>query len=164
MHLLSSRGTNFEKRIFPVIWFGVVGVLLCGSLTGIFKGNADFRSLLLPFGMAAFVFVIMKLWVWDLVDEVWDDNESLVVRNKGREVRIDLLNIKNVNHSTLSNPPRVELTLREPCAFGRTIAFVPPRKFPWIGDARVASELIERIDRRRQMVLARHAGGTLSGE
>ena len=53
----------------------------------------------------------------DLVDEVWDDGNALLVKNRGQEQRIALADIKNVNYSPFVNPPRVTLSLRRPTAF-----------------------------------------------
>ena len=111
MRQISSSGTVFYKRVFPAIWFGFIGLFFFGGLVGALKDGSGFVFLLLPLGMAAFGFIIMKIFVWDLVDEVWDDGDSLVVKNKGREARIDLRNIININHTTFTNPPSVSLTL-----------------------------------------------------
>ena len=37
--------------------------------------------------MMAFGFFIMKKLVFDLVDEVWDDGDTLLVKNRGQEER-----------------------------------------------------------------------------
>ena len=68
MTKISSSMTRFHKRVFPVIWFGILGVvvtvaLLAGAVT---EAPVFFIG---PIAMAAFGFVIMKKLVWDLVDE-----------------------------------------------------------------------------------------------
>ena len=62
--------------------------------------------------MIGFGYFIMKKLVFDLVDEVWDDGDALVVKNRGQEERIALADIKNVSYSPFVNPPRVTLSLR----------------------------------------------------
>jgi hypothetical protein len=151
MRLISSSGTFFYKRVFPAIWFGFIGLFFFGGLVGAIRDGGGFGFLLFPLGMAAFGFVIMRFFVWNLVDEVWDDGESLVVKNKGREARIDLLNIININHSSFTNPPSVSLTLRAPCEFGRIVKFSPPRKFLGFSEHPVVTELVQRLDRKRQI-------------
>ncbi len=150
MRLLSSSGTFFYKRIFPAIWFGFIGMFFFGALIGCIKEGDGFGFLLFPLGMAAFGFVIMKVFVWDLVDEVWDDGDSLVVKNGGFEARIDLLNIININHSSFTNPPSVTLTLRTPCELGEVVKFSPPKRFLGFRAHPLVAELIQRIDQKRQ--------------
>ena len=151
MRQISSSGTVFYKRGFPAIWFGFIGLFFFGGLVGALKDGSGFGFLLLPLGMAAVGFIIMKIFVWDLVDEVWDDGDSLVVKNKGREARIDLRNIININHTTFTNPPSVSLTLRAPCEFGRIVKFSPPRRFLGFSEHPVVTELVQRIDHKRQI-------------
>ncbi len=40
--------------------------------------------------MMGFGYFFMKNYILNLVDEVWDDGDALVVKNKGREQRIPL--------------------------------------------------------------------------
>lgn len=150
MRRLSSTGTFFYKRIFPAIWFGFLGLFFSGMLFAAIREGSGFGFLLFPLGMAAFGFFIMKVYVWNLVDEVWDEGDTLVVRNKGREVRIDLLNIININHTGFTNPPSVTLTLRAPCEFGRIVKFSPPRRLLGFSENPLVAELIRRIDQKRQ--------------
>ncbi len=151
MRQISSSATVFYKRVFPAMWFGFIGLIFFGGLVGALKDGRGFGFSLLPLGMAAFGFIIMKIFVWDLVDEVWDDGDSLVIRNNGREARIDLLNIININHTTFTNPPRVSLTLRAPCEFGRIVKFSPPKRFLGFSEHPVVAELVQRIDNKRQI-------------
>ena len=60
------------------------------------------------------------------VDEVCDDGDALVVKNRGQEQRIALADIKNVNYSPFVSPPRVTLSLRRPTVFGDQISFCAP--------------------------------------
>jgi hypothetical protein len=100
--------------------------------------------------MAVFGFFIMKKLVFDLVDEVWDDGNSLVVKNGGREQRIALTDIKNVSYSPFVNPPRATLSLRQPTVFGDQITFAAPVRFVPFSTSPIINDLIDRIDRARQ--------------
>ena len=101
--------------------------------------------------MAVFGYFIMKKLVWDLVDEVYDSGDYLLVKNHGSEVRIDLTNIMNVSATTLVNPRRIVLRLREPGKFGAEIAFSPAARFTLNPFAKnpVAEDSIVRVDRAR---------------
>ena len=151
MRLISSKGTFFSKRVFPVVWFGFLACFVLTSvITAPGKKPVALPFLALPAVMAIFGFIIMKLLVFDLADSVWDDGDALVVKNKGWEERIALANIINVS-SSMSNPPRITLTLREECRWGKVVVFSPPTEFfRFTRPSQVATDLIERIDRQRQ--------------
>lgn len=75
--------------------------------------------------MIAFGYILMRWLVFPLADEVWIDGVDMVVRNNGYEERFPVTNILHVKLSLFRNPERITLTLKEPCAFGRKIAFMP---------------------------------------
>jgi hypothetical protein len=109
-----------------------------------------FPFFVIPLVMMAFGFFIMKKLVFDLVDEVWDDGDTLLVKNRGQEERIVLSDIKNVNYSPYVNPPRVTLSLRRPTIFGEQISFgAPVRLIPFTTSPAIDG-LIDRIDAARQ--------------
>ena len=95
---------------------------------------------------------MVRMFVFDLVDEVWDDGNHLIVRNGKQEERIPLSTIMNVNYMR-ANPPRITLTLRKPCHFGNEITFSPVTRNMWFkpfSKNPIVQELIERIDAARQ--------------
>jgi hypothetical protein len=113
MRRISSRTTFFNKRIFPAIWIGFL--ILMAGLPFVFGHNQSTPSLsfvVMPAIMAVVGIFIMRKLVFDLVDEVWDDGDALLVKNRGEEERILLSDIKNVSYSPYMNPPRVTLSLR----------------------------------------------------
>lgn len=119
------------------------------------KQEVDIQFLIVPVLMAVFGYIIMKLLVFDLVDEVLDAGGTLIVKNNKQEDRVLLSNIINVNHSTFTNPPRITITLRQPCRFGKEIAFSPVVSFSLLNfsllwKSPIANELIERIDAVRR--------------
>ena len=132
-----------------MFFFGLLAFcFLATIITMISDGRAE---LLLPLfimaGMAVFGFFTMKKQLFDLVDKVWDDGDTLVIRNKGKEERIVLSNIMSVSGTRFTGPERITLTLREPCSFGKEIAFLPPfRRLPFFTRHPLVRELIERID------------------
>src|SRR5215470_7833381 len=153
MRRISSRATFWYKRIFPIIWFGVLALFIAG---GVFSSTFTNGTQLVPFivmpaVMAVIGYVIMKKLVFDLVDEVWDDGAALVVRDKGREDRIALSNIVNISYSPMVNPPRVTLTLRQPTNhFGTEINFSAPIRFVPFAKSELIEELIRRVDATRR--------------
>ncbi len=147
MHRLSSRATFWYKRIFPVAWFGILGLFIIVSLFGgVANTNSGVPFLLAPVVMIGFGFFMMKKLIFDLVDEVDEDGSGLIVRNGDRSDRIALSDVMNVNYSAYMSPPRVTLTLRKPSVFGDRVTFCAPLRFiPFATDPAV-DELIRRID------------------
>jgi hypothetical protein len=151
MQRISSRWTFFYKRIFPAIWFGFLCLfLIVQVVAGLRSGRfVAVPFLVVPAAMMAFGFFIMKKLIFDLVDEVRDDGDALVIKNRGDEVRVALTDIKNVNYSPFINPPRATLSLRKPTVFGEQITFCAPVRFIPFSANPVIGQLIDRVDRAR---------------
>jgi len=150
MKRLSSKTTFFYKRIFPIVWFGILIVVLCGGLIAGISGRGPALMLvLIPIFMAAFGYFIMKKLVWDLFDEVYDEGTTLLFRDRNKEVRVSLKDIKNVSYSTMTSPPRVTLSLRYRTELGGELSFSPPATWIPFKKNRDIEELIDRIDRAR---------------
>lgn len=155
MRRLSSRSTWFHKRIFPLIWFGMllipVYIALCVPAAQHGPGPA---FLLVPLVMGLVGWFVFRRVLGDLVDEVWDGGDHLLVKNRGQQEDIALDNVMNVSVSTMVNPPRITLRLRKPGRFGRDIAFTPPARFGLIATSHpLGDELIERVDAARLRVV-----------
>jgi hypothetical protein len=153
MRRISSRWTFFYKRVFPVFW---CGILILFVAVQVFKTgqSGDYPPLvpflIAPIIMLVFGFFFLRKFVFDLVDEVWDDGDTLLVRNRGQEERINLADIKNVSSSQLSSPPRITLSLRRPSLFGDQVTFCGPlRLLPFASNPAI-DDLVDRIDRARE--------------
>jgi len=152
--LITSRVTVWNKRAFPVLWFGTLAlVATIGVATGAVIKNP--MLLVLPCVMAAFGYFIMRKFLFDLVDEVFDRGDDLLVRNRGDEARIAIANIMNVNWVAFANPARITLPLREPCKLNgrlrKEVSFTPKMTFsfnPFRANA-IAEDLILKVDRVR---------------
>jgi len=94
--------------------------------------------------MAVFGYFLMRLLVFPLADEVWLDDEDVIVRKSGKVVRFPVHQIINVESSVLVNPARITLTLRERCELGREISFCPPQRLRIFSRHPIAEELIAR--------------------
>jgi hypothetical protein len=91
----------------------------------------------------------MKKLIWDLIDEVYDEGTSLLFKNKGKEVRVSLRDIKNVSYSTMTSPPRVTLSLRYKTGLGNELSFSPPASWIPFKKNEDIERLIDRIDKAR---------------
>ncbi len=151
MKKISSKWTQYNKKLFPAIWFGFLAVFL---VTSLFDGAAEASIVFVaaPLVMMVFGFFLMKKLVWDLVDEVYDAGDYLLVRNRGKEERINLANVINVNVSTMVNPPRITLRLEKPSRLGPEVAFSPDRALSLNPFAKnqIGEDLILRVDRARR--------------
>jgi hypothetical protein len=147
MRRVSSSMTFFYKRIFPVLWFGILGVSFIVALKD--------PIAVLPFALGvlalmAFGYFFMRRFIFDMLDEVLDDGDALILRNGGRRERVALSDIDSVSYSTAVNPPRVTLSLRRPTVFGEKVAFCAPlMSVPFI-KSEVVTNLIARIEQARR--------------
>jgi hypothetical protein len=152
MRRISSSMTFFYKRIFPFIWFGILlGVIAVSLLAGPQPDAASALPFLIaPLAMAFVGYILFKKLIFDLVDEVFDEGDSLLVRNGTQEEHIALSDIMNVNYAALVSPPRVTLSLRRPSSFGDKITFCAPVRFVPFATSPVIDEVIQRVDAARR--------------
>jgi len=151
MRRISSRITFYNKRVFPIIWFGILGIMVVAPILGRkTKGGPPAGFLFVPIIMAAFGYFIMKKLVFDLADAVFDDGNSLVVRFGNEEERIPLSDIINISYTNMSNPSRVTLTLRTPGRFGKEVSFSTLQQFMPFAKSPIVADLIERTDAARR--------------
>ncbi|MFH1230070.1 MAG: hypothetical protein V1709_01095 [Planctomycetota bacterium] len=145
----SKRNTFFNKKVFPVFWFGMIALFMFMAFPTV-KGDAIIPFFMAPIMMTVVGGLIMKLLIFDLVDEVWDRGDVLIIRNKKEEDIIPLANIMNISYTTFVNPPRVTLMLRQSCKFGKEVTFMPPLRWFNFTRSPIVDELIERVDRARK--------------
>lgn len=111
-----------------------------------------FIALVFGCTMIGMGYLVMKMLLFDLVDEVWDDGDHLVVKNGRQEDRIKFATIMNVSYMP-ARPDRITLTLREPCRFGKEVTFSPVPRSVFVNPFSknpIVQELIERVDRARR--------------
>ena len=111
--------------------------------------TADVMIFVVPVIMAVIGYFVMKNLIFDLIDEVYDEGSSLLFKNNGRTVRINLIDIKNVSYTVAVNPPRVTLSIRLKTEFGDELSFLPPASLIPFKKNPDITGLIDRIDRAR---------------
>jgi hypothetical protein len=152
MARLSSKATFFYKRIFPILF---VGILILFAAVPLLSGTAGggFQQLpfiIVPIVMLVIFYSLMKKLVFDLVDEVVDLGDALLVKNGDREDRIALSDIININYSPLVSPPRVTLSLRKASLFGNQVSFCAPLRFIPFASSPIIDGLVARVDAARR--------------
>src|ERR1700759_2562290 len=111
MTKLSSNATGFYKKGFPTLWFGLLGLTVVTLLAqGAFK-KAGAMVLVVPCGMTVLGYFMLRKFLSNLADEVFDGGDHLVIKNRGREYRVALADIMNVSATVAVNPPRITLRL-----------------------------------------------------
>jgi len=96
------------------------------------------------FGTTVFFFIQRNIF-YDLMDEVWEDEEFLELRRNGEQERISLSSVSRVQGTMMQNPDIIRLTLRTPCRFGTEISFSGPYRFLRWTEHPVARELRAKI-------------------
>ena len=143
-----SGSTFYFKKVFPTIWFGFLAFFMFTSFSaGAMKES--FMFLVAPLFMAVLGFLFFKKNLWDLADEVYDEGDSLLFHMSGKEQRVKLNEIININHTQMGSPERVVLKVRTGGAIGNELAFTPPMRLNPFSKNLIISELIERVDRAR---------------
>jgi hypothetical protein len=155
MKKISSGTTFLYKWAFPIFWFGFLAVFAFQALSS-GAGSKNPMFLLMPVFMAVVGYFMMKKMVWVLADEVYDCGSFLLVKNRGKEERIELSNVMNVSATTMMNPPQITLRLSRPLSDGgNEVTFSPPMgffRFNPFSKSEVAEDLIVRVDRARRGV------------
>lgn len=142
-----SGSTLYYKKIFPTIWFGLLGFMIILQLA---SGKASFFTLIFPLAMAAFGFVLFRKLVWDLVDEAYDYGDALLFRNGEVEQKVELSEIINIDYTDMSAPERVTVHCRNSGSLGKEIVFTLPTRFNPFSKSPVVRDLIERVDTSRR--------------
>jgi hypothetical protein len=145
MNRISSRWTRFIKWATPAAWLCALGYFL---ISGAFNDATGIAVILL---VAICGLVAMKLFLWNLADEVYDCGDSLLVRRGGVEESVPLADVTQVALALFSRPPRITLKLAKPGRFGRSIVFTPPTSpgLEIFGRNPIAEDLLARVQRAR---------------
>jgi hypothetical protein len=148
---LSSRLTFFYKRVFPILWFGILALAMIGSVAiGWRTGQQPLPLFFVPIIMMAFGYFMMKKMVFNLVDEVFDAGDALVVKNGAEQELIPLADITNISYAQMMNPPQVTLSLRQPTSFGDKVTFCAPTRLVPFATSPLIDDLIKRVDAARR--------------
>ena len=145
MTLLSSTLTSFYKRTFPALFFGLtIFVPVVFAIVQLLSGRSLSLPLLIgPFAFGGLGFFILRHFVRDVADEVYDTGETLVVHRHGRVTEIPIAQIESALYRAAHPSTRVQLRLRTPSAeLGRTFSFIaPPGQSRFEPEERVAALL-----------------------
>jgi len=122
-------------------WYKRLGVVLLATIlfltTGLLavlaaRGSVATSWLLAPVGLAVALCAYLRLFIFPLADEVFDDGDALIVRRGRRTERFPLTKITAVDYSLVFVPPR--LIFRTALQAGEEKIVFMPVLFPgmWI--------------------------------
>lgn len=151
MNKISAKSTFFYKRIFPVFWI----ILLTGFAAGATYfgktgGHFSIMYIIAPGAMIITGLLVMKKYFFSLADVVWDDGTALIVKHKGDQIRIRILDMVNAHYDSATIPPRITIRLAKPVRFGSQFAFMPPGKLFSSANNPAVDELIRKIQAGRR--------------
>ena len=142
-----SKLSFILKWVFPVFYLGMLALV---AVAGLVSGLAHPLAFIVPAFMAVVGLFIMRKFIWDLADEVFDGGDHLLFRNRGLEQQVYLNDIVNIEHMAMSSPPRVTVLCRTPGALGTQLVFTVPVSVNPFARHKLVTELIERVDRARR--------------
>jgi len=103
----------------------VLLLMIVGEFLQMRAGRESLLALSLLAGTLVIYILICRIFVWSLVEEVFDAGDHLVIRNGKSSLQISLTDIDEVIDKALARPPRVIVRLSTPSVMGTALAFVP---------------------------------------
>ena len=137
MKEISSPLTYFYKFIFPLIWAigfpaGVHEVLLAGP------SDPRWSKYLVVW----ILFTLFLIFSCGHIKKVTISGRTIRISNFRRTIEIESAEVESVDGSSFLSPRLVWFNLKQPCGFGRKIAFIPAfRKARGIGKHPLVEEL-----------------------
>jgi len=141
MRQISSQLTFIYKIVFPVIWFGALGIFT----VAIAVSDAPKFLLAVVLAMAIIGYLVLRAIIFPLADEVLDAGDALIVRRARDEIRLPLSQIAEVRYARFHHPERTALILRDETVFGRRISFILPFRINMFVKSPIALDLQRRV-------------------
>jgi hypothetical protein len=130
MKRISSEMTLIHKGS-AILCIGLFALSGVGPVIDVVSG-ANESPILTLLGICLIwltTYLLLRAFVFDVADEVWDDGEYLVVTWGRVSERIAMSDIAEVSEPLFFRPRRVTLRFEKRGNFGREITFVPAGDF-----------------------------------
>ena len=126
MRTLSSHWTFLYKFIFPVLWIGgFAGATLAMFIApDSFKGDGDIREFRMFFLVITILGSVALYWCCMRLKKVRLKEDTLLISNFRKELKIPLRDVARVAGSILMHPELVWLHFRSPTEFGLKVVFM----------------------------------------
>ncbi len=103
----------------------LLALLACAGAWLVATGHYGPWATLIPVALALLGFAYMRRFTFSLADQVFDDGDALVIRSKGRELRILLANVTGVKYSFIADPPRITVSFTTAAVPEARVEFMP---------------------------------------
>jgi hypothetical protein len=122
-----SSSVTFLYKLVPTIFLGSLMVVVAGLLLAAIVSRAfplEPMMIALFLAPAFLAYLIIRLRVRGVVDEVLDVGDALIIRDRDQEERVALSEVGDITYSPWPGLPlRATLCVRRPTIFGTQIPF-----------------------------------------
>lgn len=132
----------------PAMWFAPLLIFLSFSIVAFIDEGGSIELLpyiVVPILMMAFGYILMKWYVNDIIDQVYDEGSTLLFVNAKEEVRVNLKEIVNVRFH-LPSLMKITISVQHDTKFGNELSFLVMPRLNRFKKNRHILELIDRID------------------
>lgn len=150
MTRISSPLTIITKRVIPLMILTLIAITLFElgkEFTN--KNTVSPDAILQVVAFCLFGVLFLYTSVFPFVDEVWENGDELIVKNKGTEEHIKFSEIININCSDGICGARVTVRLRRSSTSEQEVSFYSKRKLLEFRGNSVVNNLIDKIDASR---------------
>jgi hypothetical protein len=141
-----TKPSPIYKFIFPSVIFGFLAFSIVVILI---DDQTHFSWVVAPTLMGIFLAAMFKVFVWDLVDEVYDCGDALVFRKGELEQRVQFDDISNLEYSP-NSPPSATIWTQTEGPIGTVISFRIPATFNPFSTPSLITDLQERVYQARR--------------
>lgn len=152
MERLTDGSTFYWTRVFPVLWSGLLGVVT--ALAWMDRLGDAPAPLAVKVGITAawaLATAGFSRWLGGFQD-VWLDDETLVVGDPSRGTRIPLREVRSIRESRLTQLKTVTLELGRPTPWGHSVRFIP-RGIGTFMIPFASSPVVRDLEERRRRLL-----------
>lgn len=160
--VLSSGMTVFYKFVFSTIW---TGGFAAGTLGLFLHPSAPHSQATTPPLEMRWLFLgltvmggLFLFWTCGRLKRIAISEDTIVVSNYLRTIRVPLVNVKQVSASRLILPETVWVVFSEPTSFGKSVIFMPPLRLSLgLTEHPMAAELRRDIEEARKRAIGARA-------
>ena len=160
MKKISSDFGNFFKYVYIVIYIVLFPLFWLVLQPSWYPQKLEMAVILSDIAVVATA-LFLYLFLWPIVDQVFDEGDTLLVKRRGTILRIPISEAESINQRFLDF--RVLLNLKQSCRFGKKVIFFPalPISIPGIILALLKIEWIPVDQLRKRIERAKESDKSL---
>jgi hypothetical protein len=143
---LSSRGTFYQKVVFPAFWAAIILFTLTCTVGALFDARTRYGDLI-AFACFSVFYILVGVGIYMNsvpLKVVAMDDESLHLCNFRRTVRVPLAEVEAVEQGRWNYKGPIRIRFVRATGFGKSITFLPPQS--WSRPLWPPSEWFKRRD------------------